>query len=355
MPVFKNPDECQPNLHVLSSIVEKNIDQLYEEALSAAETASDIDTINTLSTRYLGRKGLITLFLRNISSLPEDERPMAGKRANEVKQLLSTIFKEKEQDIAQKAFESDSGIDVSLPGRAPGVGRLHPVSQITREICDIFTRLGFEIAEGPEVETDYFNFEALNFPPNHPARDMQDTFFVSDELLLRTHTSPMQVRVMTEKKPPLRLIAPGKVYRCDSDITHTPMFHQVEGLMVDENISFGDLKGILTVFIHQMFDEETSLRFRPSFFPFTEPSAEVDIRCVICKGKGCRVCSQSGWLEILGAGMVHPNVFKNVDYDTRKFTGFAFGTGVERIAMLKYGINDLRKFYENDLRFLGQF
>lgn len=335
--------------------MEKNIDQLHEEALEALSEASDIESIKALSTRYLGRKGLITLFLRNVSKLPEEERPLAGKRANQVKQILGTAFDEAEAKILKKSLENEKGIDISLPGRSATLGNLHPVSQITREICNIFSRLGFEIAEGPEVETDFYNFEALNFPKNHPARDMQDTFFVSDDLLLRTHTSPMQVRVMKDKPPPLRLIAPGKVYRCDSDITHTPMFHQVEGLMVDENISFGDLKGILTVFVHQMFDKETNLRFRPSFFPFTEPSAEVDIRCVMCKGSGCRVCSQSGWLEILGAGMVHPNVFENVGYDTQKFTGFAFGTGVERIAMLKYGINDLRKFYENDLRFLGQF
>jgi len=335
--------------------VDKNIDQIHKEALSDLARAIDIESIDAISTRYLGRKGIITQFLRNVSSLPVEERPLAGKKANEVKQILSQALADAEKKIKAQNLISDEGVDISLPGRKPERGSLHPVSRVMQEICNIFSRMGFDIAEGPEVETDYYNFEALNFPKDHPARDMQDTFFVSDDMILRTHTSPMQIRMMEKKKPPLRLIAPGKVYRCDSDITHTPMFHQVEGLMVDKNISFGDLKGILTVFVHQMFDDQTNLRFRPSYFPFTEPSAEVDIRCVICKGSGCRVCSDSGWLEILGSGMVHPNVFENVGYDTSKYTGFAFGTGVERIAMLKYGINDLRKFYDNDLRFLGQF
>jgi phenylalanyl-tRNA synthetase alpha chain len=246
-------------------------------------------------------------------------------------------------------------IDVSLPGRAQVCGALHPITQISGQICDIFSRMGFDIVEGPEVEKDYYNFEALNIPPNHPARDMQDTFFISEAVVLRTHTSPLQIRTMEKQPPPVRVIAPGKVFRCDSDQTHTPMFHQVEGLLVDENVSFGDLKGTLTAFVHQMFDEQTRLRFRPSFFPFTEPSAEVDILCVICRGEGCRVCKRTGWLEILGSGMVHPAVFENVGYDTTRYTGFAFGMGVERIAMLKYGIDDLRKFFENDVRFLSQF
>jgi phenylalanyl-tRNA synthetase alpha chain len=222
-------------------------------------------------------------------------------------------------------------------------------------MCDIFSSLGFDIAEGPEVESDWYNFEALNFPKDHPARDMQDTFFVSDDIVLRTHTSPLQIRTMEKQPPPVRIVNPGKVYRCDSDLTHTPMFHQLEGLLVDENISFGDLKGILTTFVHQMFDEQTSLRFRPSFFPFTEPSAEVDILCVMCRGQGCRVCSHSGWLEILGSGMVHPALYENVGYEADRYTGFAFGMGVERIAMLKYGIDDIRRFFENDMRFLSQF
>jgi phenylalanyl-tRNA synthetase alpha chain len=259
------------------------------------------------------------------------------------------------QQIEDAEAISSGSIDVSLPGRLAKQGSLHPVTQINQQISDIFMRLGFDIAEGPEVETDYYNFEALNFPKNHPARDMQDTFFVSDDIVLRTHTSPLQIRIMEKERPPIRVIMPGRVYRCDSDLTHTPMFHQVEGLVVDKNIGFSDLKGVLTTLVHQIFDEEISLRFRPSFFPFTEPSAEVDILCVICRGKGCRVCSQTGWLEVLGSGMVHPAVFENVNYDTSQYSGFAFGMGVERIAMLKYGIDDLRKFFENDYRFLRQF
>ncbi len=333
----------------------KSIDEIKSNALKELDSAKTIEDVEQISVKYLGRKGLITQFLRNVSNLPVEERPGAGKNANITKGVIEKSCKEITEKIKQEAEDSDIGIDISLPGKLPQAGTLHPVSQITSEICSIFARLGFEIKEGPEVENDYYNFEALNFPDDHPARDMQDTYYVSDDILLRTHTSPIQARTMELTEPPVKIICPGKVYRCDSDITHTPMFHQVEGLMVDENISFGDLKGILTTFIHQMFDKETSLRFRPSFFPFTEPSAEVDIRCVACKGKGCRICSQTGWLEILGSGMVHPGVFEYAKYDTDKYTGFAFGVGVERIAMLKYGIDDLRKFFDNDLRFLGQF
>jgi len=278
-----------------------------------------------------------------------------GGEANEIKTKLEKALGAALEKFETSAKGMQDRIDVSLPGRPVPIGSLHPITQINQEICDIFLNMGFEIAEGPEVELDYYNFEALNFPKDHPARDMQDTFFVSDKIVLRTHTSPLQIRTMEKQTPPVRIIMPGKVYRCDSDLTHTPMFHQVEGLLVDENVSFGDLKGTLTAFVHQMFDEQTSLRFRPSFFPFTEPSAEVDILCVICRGKGCRVCSQTGWLEILGSGMVHPALYENVGYDTTRYTGFAFGMGVERIAMLKYGIDDIRKFFENDLRFLEQF
>lgn len=331
------------------------IKQIQEEAFEAVAAANTSEDIKALLTRYLGRKGEITQFLRQIATLPSDQRPAAGKKANEVKKALEAKLSEAADRLAQDKTESKAAIDVSLPGRAAVRGALHPVSLIMRRICDIFSRLGFSVAEGPEIETDYYNFEALNFPKDHPARDMQNTFFVSDDVVLRTHTSPLQVRVMEKQDPPVRVVAPGKVFRCDSDITHTPMFHQVEGLMVDENVSFGDLKGILTVFVHQMFDEQTSLRFRPSFFPFTEPSAEVDILCVMCRGKGCRICSRTGWLEVLGSGMVHPAVLENVGYDTRRYTGFAFGMGVERIAMLKYGIDDIRKFFDNDIRFLTQF
>jgi len=335
--------------------VEKTIDQIYKEALKELEAVSDRESINGVSVRYMGRKGIVTHFLKNISKLSPEKRPAAGKKANEIKRNLDTAFEEALKRLETTSVETDDQIDVSLPGRATLPGSLHPITQVTRQMCDIFTRLGFDIAEGPEVETDYYNFEALNFPKDHPARDMQDTFFVSDNVVLRTHTSPLQIRTMEKQRPPVRIVMPGKVYRCDSDLTHTPMFHQLEGLLVDENISFGDLKGTLTTFVHQMFDEQISLRFRPSFFPFTEPSAEVDILCVICRGKGCRVCSESGWLEILGSGMVHPAVFENVGYDTTRYTGFAFGMGVERIAMLKYQIDDIRKFFENDFRFLRQF
>jgi len=332
-----------------------SIDQIYQEALQELKAAADPQAIQDISVRYLGRKGIITQFLRNISKLPADQRPAAGKQANEVKNLLDAAFTEAIQNLEATVKTTRGGIDVSLPGRPTPSGSLHPITQINQEICDIFSNMGFDIAEGPEVELDYYNFEALNFPKDHPARDMQDTFFVSDNIVLRTHTSPMQIRIMEKQPPPVRIITPGKVYRCDSDLTHTPMFHQVEGLLVDENISFGDLKGTLTAFVHQMFDEQTSLRFRPGFFPFTEPSAEVDILCVMCRGKGCRVCSQTGWLEILGSGMVHPALYENVGYDADRYTGFAFGMGVDRIAMLKYGIDDIRKFFENDIRFLSQF
>ncbi len=332
----------------------KTIAQIREDALNELNAAQDSETIRNLSVRYLGRKGVVTQFLRNISALPPEERPQAGKKANELKIELDQAFEAALKKL-EDASAADDRIDVSLPGRPAYCGVLHPLTQITRQICDIFARLGFDIAEGPEVESDYYNFEALNTPKDHPARDMQDTFYVSDNIVLRTQTSSMQIRFMENHTPPVRIIAAGKVYRCDSDITHTPMFHQVEGLLVDENISFGDLKGMLTTFVHQIFDDQTSLRFRPSFFPFTEPSAEVDILCVMCRGKGCRVCKQTGWLEVLGSGMVHPAVFENVRYDTDKYTGFAFGMGVERIAMLKYGIDDIRRFFENDFRFLRQF
>ena len=335
--------------------MEKTLEQIKKEALKELEAASDSESIKALSVRYLGRKGVVTQYLRNISNLPKESRPGAGKRANQTKKNLDELFKKALKQLETFSYEINNRIDVSLPGRVTRRGSLHPITQITQQICDIFVRLGFDVVEGPEVETDYYNFEALNIPKNHPARDMQDTFYISNNVVLRTHTSPTQPRIMEKQKPPVRIIAPGKVYRCDSDLTHTPMFHQIEGLLVDENVSFGDLKGVLTTFVHQIFDPETSLRFRPSFFPFTEPSAEVDIRCVICKGDGCRVCSHTGWLEVIGAGMVHPAVFENVGYDTTCCTGFAFGMGVERIAMLKYGIDDIRKYFENDLRFLRQF
>lgn len=335
--------------------MQNRIAEIEKEALENIEKAGSKEELELISTRYLGRKGVVTGFLRNISSLPANERPLAGQNANRVKIKLEALIAQVSSGLETRGVDGFTGIDVTLPGRPAARGALHPITQVLNEICGIFMRLGFDIAEGPEVETDYYNFEALNIPKYHPARDMQDTFYVSENIVLRTHTSPSQPRAMEKTDPPVRIISAGKVFRCDSDLTHTPMFHQVEGLMVDKKISFGDLKGILTTFVHQFFDKETSLRFRPSFFPFTEPSAEVDIRCVMCKGKGCRVCSKTGWLEVLGSGMVHPAVFENVGYDTDKYTGFAFGIGIERMAMLKYGIDDIRKYYENDLRFLGQF
>jgi phenylalanyl-tRNA synthetase alpha chain len=325
-----------------------------EEKLSNLENLKDLDEVRI---RYLGRKGLFTTLLRQLGQVSAEDRPRLGKLANEIKEELEQKFNTKKSELSV----SDTGVaegldDLSLPGRLLPFGRLHPVTQIMDQVCSIFVNLGFAVAEGPDVELDYYNFEALNIPKHHPARDMHDTFYINDSILLRTHTSPMQIRAMEMAKPPLRIIAPGKVYRCDSDITHTPMFHQVEGFLVDRKVSFADLKGVLTVFCQKMFDQEDiRLRFRPSFFPFTEPSAEVDIGCVICSGDGCRVCKKTGWLEILGAGMIDPEVFKMVDYDPEEFSGFAFGLGIERIAMLKYGIDDIRLFYENDLRFLNQF
>ncbi len=280
---------------------------------------------------------------------------MVGRLANKLKKELEELVRRQREALLRAAEDQAPGLDLTLPGRPYELGRLHPITQVLEEISIIFERLGFAVAKGPEVETDYYNFEALNIPPEHPARDMQDTFYFPEGFLLRTHTSPIQIRTMLSRKPPLRIIAPGKVYRCDSDITHTPMFHQIEGLMVDREVSFADLKGILIYFARETFGPETKVRFRPSYFPFTEPSAEMDIQCVICKGEGCRLCGETGWLEILGAGMVHPNVFKAVGYDPEEWQGFAFGLGIERIAMLKFGINDIRLFYENHLRFLEQF
>jgi len=335
--------------------LQNNLQDIEKQALEQISAADSKEDLESVSVSFLGRKGLLTAFLRNIPSLPVDERPAAGKNGNLLKIKLEKVIRQARSGLEADAAGDAEGIDITLPGRMVKKGALHPVTQVIDEICGIFLRLGFDIAEGPEVETDYYNFEALNIPPYHPARDMQDTFYVSEKIVLRTHTSGSQPRVMEKSEPPVRIISPGKVFRCDSDLTHTPMFHQVEGLMVDKNVSFGDLKGVLTTFAQQFFDKDTSLRFRPSFFPFTEPSAEVDIRCVMCKGEGCRVCSNTGWIEILGAGMVHPAVFENVGYDTQKYTGFAFGLGMERVAMLKYGIDDIRKYFENDMRFLGQF
>jgi phenylalanyl-tRNA synthetase alpha chain len=333
-------------------------DQLLElkiRALKELESVAERSDIEKLTQQYLGRKGLLTLLLKRLAELPKEERPAMGRLANQVKEDLHRKFKSVSDSLTAKAVEPESAFDVTLPGRRIPLGHLHPITKTTEEICTIFSTLGFKVVEGPEVELDYYNFEALNMPKDHPARDIQDTFYISDNVVLRTHTSPMQIRIMERKSPPVSIIAPGKVYRPDSDISHTPMFHQVEGLLVDKGISFGDLKGTLTTFVHQMFAHDTKLRFRTGFFPFTEPSAEVDIQCVICKGDGCRTCSYTGWLEILGSGMVDPEVFKAVGYDPENISGFAFGMGVERIAMLKSGLDDIRLFFENDIRFLQQF
>jgi len=332
--------------------------QLEINALAELQTAKTEDQFSNIRTKYLGRKGLLTGLLRNIAQVSDADKPLFGKLCNELKNLLNDRIEESLRKHAVQNKEDillKEKIDVTLPGNAIKYGRIHPVIQIKREICSIFASFGFSVVEGPEIELDYYNFEALNIPKDHPARDMQDTFYISDNVVLRTHTSPVQVRIMEKVRPPLRILSPGKVYRRDSDVSHTPMFHQIEGLLVDKGISFGDLKGILTAFLKKIFGENTTLRFRPSFFPFTEPSAEVDICCVICGGNGCRVCKQTGWLEILGSGMVDPAVFQNVDYDFEEYTGFAFGLGLERIAMLKYGIPDIRLFFENDIRFLRQF
>jgi phenylalanyl-tRNA synthetase alpha chain len=329
-----------------------------EEVLTSLSKVHTEKEITEIRVKTLGRKGSLTQLLKQLGALPEVERKEIGKRANEIKEALESQIEEALHQLKERekkeALEKEK-VDITLPGRRIPMGKRHPITQTLDEIVQIFSHLGFEVVEGPEVELDYYNFEALNIPKGHPAREMQATFFISEDVVLRTHTSPVQVRTMEKRRPPIRVICPGAVYRCDSDPTHSPMFHQVEGLLVDKGITFADLKGVLTVFVHEMFGEETRLRFRPSFFPFTEPSAEVDIECFICGGKGCGVCSNTGWLEILGSGMVDPAVYQFVNYDPEEVTGFAFGMGIERIAMLKFGINDIRLFFNNDLRFLRQF
>jgi len=338
--------------------VKEELENLRAETLAFLACVSAEEEISEIRVKVLGRKGSLTNLLKRLGTLPEADRREIGKRANEIKGDVETKIEEALLSIRDRdrreALEKEK-LDVTLPGRRIPLGRKHPLTQVLEEIIDIFSRLGFEVVEGPEVELDYYNFEALNIPKGHPAREMQATFFISDEVVLRTHTSPMEVRTMEKHPPPVRIISPGPCYRRDLDPTHSPMFHQVEGLLVDKGITFADLKGVLTVFVHQMFGRETRLRFRPSFFPFTEPSAEIDIECIICGGKGCGVCSNTGWLEILGSGMTDPAVFGFVNYDPEEVTGFAFGMGVERIAMLKFGINDIRLFFTNDLRFLKQF
>ncbi|MGA7179317.1 MAG: phenylalanine--tRNA ligase subunit alpha [Thiobacillaceae bacterium] len=337
----------------------QNPNQIVVEALGAINNCADLQTLEQVKARFLGKNGSLTELLKGLGKLDPDARKTAGARINEAKQAVEGAHKARRNQLQEGELErklAAETLDVSLPGRGLGRGGLHPVTHALSRIEGLFRSVGFEIADGPEIETDFYNFTALNIPENHPARAMHDTFYLQDGTLLRTHTSPVQVHYMQSHQPPFRIIAPGRVYRCDSDVTHTPMFHQVEGLWVDENVSFADLKGMLADFMRRYFEvADLAVRFRPSFFPFTEPSAEMDIGCVMCGGNGCRVCSHTGWLEVLGCGMVHPNVFEHVNIDSERFLGFAFGLGVERLAMLRYGVDDLRLFFENDLRFLKQF
>ncbi len=336
----------------------KHADALIQEAIAGIAASETLSALAALRVHYLGKKGLVTEQLKTLGSMPENERRDAGQQLNRIKSEIVDAIKARETVIQQTNLTGQLAgqqLDVSLPGRGQQPGSIHPISRSLVRIERIFEAAGFKVAEGPEVEDDFHNFEALNFTPDHPARAMLDTFYLMNGNLLRTHTSPVQVRVMQQSKPPLRIIAPGRVYRCDSDLTHTPMFHQVEGLLVDENVSMANLKGILVDFIRSFFEAHLNVRFRPSYFPFTEPSAEMDVECVMCRGSGCRVCGNSGWLEVLGCGMVHPQVLMNVGIDSERWTGYAFGMGVERLTMLRYGVNDLRMFFENDLRFLTQF
>jgi len=335
------------------------LDDLKAEATAAIESAGDSAALEKLRVEWLGKKGRVTDLLKSLGQLDADERPKVGAEINAVKQLLSERISERKETLQQAAIASQlaaEALDVTLPGRREDLGALHPITRTIDRMAAYFGALGFEVVEGPEIEDDYHNFEALNIPAHHPARAMHDTFYIDDTHVLRTHTSGVQVRTMETREPPLWVICPGRVYRCDSDLTHSPMFHQVEGLLIDENVSFGQLKGIIQDFLHAFFEQDgLAVRFRPSYFPFTEPSAEVDIQCVKCAGEGCRICSGTGWLEVMGCGMVHPRVLEMSGVDTERYQGFAFGMGVERLAMLRYGIGDLRLNFENDLRFLGQF
>ena len=337
----------------------QDLENLLEQAFRSISQSNDMASLDAVRVAYLGKKGELTAQLKNLGRLSAEERPAAGQAINQVKVKIQDFLESRKAALSDEAIASrlqTETIDISLPGRRSGAGGLHPVTSTMNRIDKMFGKLGFDVAEGPEVEDDFHNFEALNIPEQHPARAMHDTFYFDDGMLLRTHTSPVQIRVMENQEPPLRVIAPGRVYRCDSDLTHTPMFHQVEGLLVDEDVSFSVLKGTLEEFLRMFFeDDDLKTRFRPSYFPFTEPSMEVDISCVMCTGKGCRVCSHTGWLEVLGCGMVHPELFRHTGVDAEKYTGYAFGMGVERLAMLRYGVNDLRLFFDNDLRFLQQF
>lgn len=334
------------------------LDSILEQALSDITATGDLVALETLRVKLLGKKGVLTAQLQRLGKLPPEQRPAAGQQINQAKKKFQDALEGRRSRLESSALEQKlaaQGLDVTLPGRNGQTGGLHPITHTLRRLESLFTHMGFRVADGPEIEDDFHNFEALNIPPDHPARAMHDTFYLPEGHLLRTHTSPVQVRFMQTHEPPFQVIAPGRVYRCDSDVTHTPMFHQIEGLVVGEDVSFAQLKGIVINFLETFFEADLKVRFRPSFFPFTEPSAEVDISCVICSGKGCRVCSRSGWLEVLGCGMVHPEVFRHCGIDSEKYSGFAFGLGVERLTMLRYGVDDLRLFFENDLQFLRQF
>jgi len=334
--------------------MKKEAEEIRNKFTADFKAVNDPKGLEDLRIKYVGRKGLITALFKQLGQLSPAERPKAGKVINQLRSEFDSCFQAEQSGIG--AEKKTDQIDLTLPGRKPFVGRKHPLTQIFDEIKSIFSGLGFTIADGPEVETDYYNFEALNIPKLHPSRNMQDTLYISEEIVLRTHTSPVQIRVMERTKPPVRIIAPGRVYRRDTpDASHSPFFHQVEGLCVDKGISFGDLKAVITTCAHQLFGKDIKVRFRPSFFPFTEPSMEYDFNCIICRGEGCKVCKQTGWVEISGAGMVDPKVFEAVGYDPEIYTGYAFGMGVDRIAMMKYQIDDIRLFFENDMRFLSQF
>lgn len=336
----------------------ENLEALKQKALAEIQASNDLNTLEDVRVAYLGKKGHVTGFLKSLASLSNEEKPKAGALINVVKQDIQEALNNAKDTLEQAEIKhrlAADAIDITLPGRGRSSAGLHPVSKTIDRITEYFADLGFTSVEGPEIEDDYHNFEALNIPAHHPARAMHDTFYINPTTVLRTHTSPVQVRMMETQEPPIRVICPGRVYRCDSDLTHTPMFHQVEGLLIDTDVSFADLKGVVRDFLNVFFEKELAVRFRPSYFPFTEPSAEVDIQCVMCGGTGCRVCSQTGWLEVMGCGIVHPDVFKHSNIDSEKYTGFAFGMGVERLAMLRYGVNDLRLFFENDIRFLDQF
>ncbi|PPD35479.1 MAG: phenylalanine--tRNA ligase subunit alpha [Methylomonas sp.] len=335
-----------------------SIEEILTQALQALAHANDLTELDQVRVNYLGKKGLFTQHMKELGNLDPEQRKSVGQVINTAKNSFQDALDNRKATLESAELQArlaSECVDVTLPGRGQAISGLHPVTITLRRIAKIFASVGFDVVEGPEIEDDYHNFGALNIPEHHPARAMHDTFYFDAHTVLRTHTSPVQIRVMESEQPPLKVIAPGRVYRCDSDLTHTPMFHQVEGFLVDTNVSFADLKGVVFEFLRAFFEKDIQVRFRPSYFPFTEPSAEVDIECVMCDGKGCRVCSHTGWLEVMGCGMIHPEVFKSVNIDNERYSGFAFGMGVERLAMLRYGINDLRMFFENDLKFLQQF